>query len=313
MARPLSTNKLIDNIKLRSMLPATNVTFKPEDFLSFVSDEMDMGIVPHVMSYHEDYLLDTVQLSITADQTRYKIPNRAVGNKVRDVRYRDNSNGLFEMTRVQKEDEMYYQYNIGGGGALGLRPFMIEADEIVLLQGTVPGLGGFLEIVYYLRPNQLVTEDTVCKVTSINTVTNVVGIDKYPTNFDGETTFDITSSKSPYKLVAMDIVPTSLPSSTNLFFTFSTLPKNLNIGDIIALQEETIIPQVPVELHSMLAQRVAIRCLEALGDTQGLTNAMAKLQEMEAKTGSIIDDRVEGSPKKVINFHTFLRRTRSRI
>jgi hypothetical protein len=61
----------------------------------------------------------------------------------------------------------------------------------------------------------------------------------------------------------------------------------------------------------MLAQRVTMRCLEALGDQAGLTLAAAKLLEMEQKTGSLIDSRVEGAPLKVAPKNTFLRRGRN--
>lgn len=308
--RCLSTDNLIASVKRRAMLPSTQVTFKEEDFLAFANEEMDMGLVPHVLSFHEDYLLDTVSLELEGDKLRYKIPHRAIGNKVRDVRFRDANGNLYEMTRVQKEDEMYFQYNSAGSGPTTLRTFMVEADEIVMPQGTLPGNIGFLEIVYYLRPNEIVSEDRVCRITSIDTVNKKVTVDKFPSVFTGETIFDITSGKSPYKLVVMDVEPTTVANETDLFFTFTELPKNLNIGDVIALSEETAIPQVPIELHSMLAQRIAIRCLEALGDSQGLQNAMTKLQEMEYKTGSVIDDRVEGSPKKIVNFHSFLRNQR---
>jgi hypothetical protein len=290
--RRLSTDNLISSVKRRA------------------NEEMDLGVVPHILSFHEDYLMDTVSLPIDGSTSRYKIPNRAIGNKVRDVRYRDGNGNLSEMTRVQKEDEMYYQFNGGGAVTMGLRPFLIEADEIVIPEGSNPNIGGFIEIVYYLRPNEIVSEDRTCKITAIDTNTKTITIDSFPDAFDGETVFDITSSKSPYKLVTMDITPTTLPDVSNLFFVVDELPSGLSVGDIVALSEETIIPQIPLELQSMLAQRIAIRCLEALGDTAGLTNAMAKLQEMEFKTGSLIDNRVEGSPWKVVNFHSFLRSRR---
>jgi hypothetical protein len=64
---------------------------------------------------------------------------------------------------------------------------------------------------------------------------------------------------------------------------------------------ESCIPNVPTELHAILAQRVACRVLEAIGDTQSLQNANSKLQEMEGKAGVILDSRVEGAVHKVVN------------
>ena len=79
-------------------------------------------------------------------------------------------------------------------------------------------------------------------------------------------------------------------------------------ADLVTLAGETIIPQIPDELHSMLAQRVACRCLEALGDQQGLQAANLKLAEMEAKSATLINDRIESSPQKIVNRNSPLMR-----
>jgi hypothetical protein len=92
-----------------------------------------------------------------------------------------------------------------------------------------------------------------------------------------------------------------------------TIPAKLQINDVIALPEETTIPQIPIELHSMLAQRAAMRCLESLGDNTGLQAAAAKLADMEAKTASLIDNRVESSPLKVVPRHGLITRTQNNI
>jgi hypothetical protein len=51
----------------------------------------------------------------------------------------------------------------------------------------------------------------------------------------------------------------------------------------------------------VLAQRVAQRVLEAIGDSEGLNNATAKVAEMENKLSTMLDNRVEGAPRKVVN------------
>jgi len=47
-----------------------------------------------------------------------------------------------------------------------------------------------------------------------------------------------------------------------------------------------------------------------LGDATGVQIATVKLQEMEQKTSTLIDNRAEGSPQKIAPKHTFLRRGR---
>ena len=435
MARYLSTNALIDSVRRRAMLPKTQITFTEADFLAFANEEMDIGVVPHILSFHEDYLLVSKDIPLQRDIRRYNIPDRAIGNKLRDVAYVDPSGNVFEMTRIFIEDTPYFQYGPMGSVNGPLKAYYTEGTEVVLMPSDNPNINGYLRMSYYTRPNQLVSESEVAKITAIDYLNGILTVDQIPSSFSGESTFDITSSKSPYKLVGEDLVPnaqagtvftfgtqqtysiTCVPfaSITNASYftvndntqtvstrhgfyfdktgstpapvvagvtmhkidistdttaanvatrvaaqlaifsptyfiasalgsvvTFSnagnsvsvgnnysiqnisteltilqtqvgtnTLPLNLNIDDIFAVKEQTIIPQIPVELHSMLAQRVAVKCLEALGDQQGLQAAMVKLAEMEIKTGSLIDNRVEGSPLKVAPKHTFLRRSRN--
>lgn len=434
MSRYLSTNKLIQDVTRRAMLPITNVTFKEEDFLAFANEEMDIGVVPHILSFHEDYLLISEDIPLEANITRYQIPDRAIGNKIRDVSYKDPAGTIFEMTRIFIEDEPYFQYGPLGSVNGPLKAFYTEGNEIVLMPEINNSIYGHLKISYYVRPNQLVSEIDVAKIASVDYNNGILTIDELPISFSGQTVFDITSSKSPHKLIGKDLIPNaqagkvftfgtqqiytltavaqasivdssyitltdSTLSTTNVqYFWFdktgsspapsitgnltrvdisaavtdidvataiqavlsvysptyiistqigntltiknagnsvsvgnnffitdntdlfnvtqiqqgtNTLPRAINITDIFAIAEQTIIPQIPVELHSMLSQRIAIRCLEALGDQNGLQAAMIKLAEMEVKTGSLIDNRVEGASLKVAPKHTFLRRSRN--
>lgn len=427
--KTLTTKKLIDLVGLKALLPTTQSTFLEKDFLSFINEEMDMGVVPHILMYHEDYFLYTESIDLSVESNRYTIPNRAIGNKLRDICYNDGSS-LHEMTRISVEDiaESFDDFRTNAS-----RAFYIEGDEIVVPMSLSTGK---LNISYYIRPNSLVSEDEVAYITAINKNNGLVTVDKYPTKFLNIPAFDITSSKSSFKLVSKELIPNGLANDVNLNFTFGTIkkeqytlplfanitsssyiqvidnsqglnqknvfwfdktgfdvapiisganlyrvaiisalnnndviasllslfnssfsdnrlimqqidadnitienggsgisvganflttasftiltnviqagtvtiPKKLNVDDVIALPEETSIPQIPIELHPMLAQRVVMRCLEALGDTPGLQAAAAKLADMEAKTASLIDNRVESAPLKVVPRHTPIKR-----
>lgn len=310
MARYLSTDKLIESVKLRAMLPENQVTFKESDFLQFANEEMDNTVVPFVHSFREDYLVVNKEVDTESNETRYKIPHRAIASKLRDLQYKDNAGNIYPLTRIFIEDKSYFQFNNIPVNSSSYSTFIVEADEVIFPENTVGNPGEKLVFIYYQRPNQLVTEDRVARVTAINTNTNTITLDSFPSAFVGVSTFDIVSSKSPFSWVATDITPTSLPTTSNLTMTFSELPRYISVGDVVSLPEETIIPQIPVEVHSLLAQRVAMRCLEALGDTQGLTNASAKAQEMEQRLGGVLNERVEGAILKVNNMTSTLRNAR---
>jgi hypothetical protein len=90
----------------------------------------------------------------------------------------------------------------------------------------------------------------------------------------------------------------------------STALAGLVKGDYICLANEAIIPQLPPDLHNGLAERAAARVLEALGDQQGLQSAMVKIQDIEQRQGNLLDNRVDGSPQKVLNRNSLLRNGR---
>ena len=293
------------------MLPQTQATFKEDDFLAFANEEMDMGIVPHILSYHEDYLLHEAYIPMSPSISDYAIPYRATGNKVREISYVDTSGNVFEMTRVTVEDLPYYQNGSSGTNGNGIRAFYIEGDEIIILPTGRHGLTGQLKISYYLRPNSIVSESRISTITAIDRTTGVITVNNVPSNLITASEMDFLPTKSPHKRLAIDITPTAVDVTGKTYtFDVDSIPTNLVVGDQLALSEECMIPNIPDDLHSMLAQRVACRCLESLGDQQGLQAANMKLAEMEIKTGQIIDDRVEGSALKVVNRHGFLRSSR---
>lgn len=306
MAKWYSSSTLIESVKRKAMIPATQQTFLDADFLAFANEEIDMGIVPHVLTFHAEYFLVTDYVTLTPNTSRYEIPTRAIGGKLRDVSYQDTGGNIFEMSRIKVDDVPSYQNNVIQNS---FTLFYIEGNDLVLIPVTGANPIGFLRFSYYLRPNEMVEEDTVAIVTSIDLSTGNITVAGVPDNITLPDTLDIVQTKPPFSTLARDITATAINTTTDtITFNIADIPTNLAVGDQIALAGQTITPQIPADLHSMLAQRVAARCLEALGDQQGLSAANAKLTEMEQKTGAIIQDRVEGAPQKIVNVHSTLKR-----
>ena len=88
---------------------------------------------------------------------------------------------------------------------------------------------------------------------------------------------------------------------------YTHIPSELIIGDHVCLAEETIVPQLPSELHSYLAQQAASVCVESIGDDKEVAIMNSKLAKMEKNTIRLIDNRVEGAPQKVNPRHNLLR------
>lgn len=312
MPGSLTTNTLIDSIKRKAMLPSTQNTFRTVDFLAFANDEMDIGVVPSILSLHEEYYVYSEEIPLEADKSRYPIPYRAIGGKLRDLFYQDTNGNLKELSRIQPEDKAIYQLQSTNTGFIF---FYIEGNDIILTPQVSSTPTGSLVASYYLRPNDLVEESRAAVITSISSSLGVTTytVDGVPTGMSTSTEIDIIQARSGHKTKVFDINPNSVNSNTSIItFLDTDLPDDVIVGDYVCFAGETIVPQCPSDLHNILAQRVAARCLESLGDTAGLNAANAKIAEMEVKTGNIIDSRVDGSPQKVTNFRGILQYTRFR-
>jgi hypothetical protein len=190
----------------RAMLPSNQNTFSEDDFLEILNEEMNIGVVPHVLSFHEDYYLRTVTIPFIIGETSYDIPHRAMGNKLREVRLKDANGNLFELTRISVEDQPYFQYNNFGIGSNTLRTFSIQGSTIVFNSPPTDtsGIGGFLDIVFYDRPNSLVAESRTARVSAFDRTLNTITLDNFPAAFANQTMFDVTSITNPHKLIIIE-------------------------------------------------------------------------------------------------------------
>jgi len=209
------------------------------------------------------------------------------------------------MTRIGVGDLPDYN---GSYSQNTLYAYYIENNEIVLVPNNVGLVTGSLRFSYYLRPNQLVTEDKIGIITDIDPVTGELSLTQIPDAFSTNQKFDIVSSRSPHRTLALDIDATAINATTGtVTFSVNDLPHRLEEGDHVCIAGQTIIPQIPSDLHSVLAHKVAMRCQEAMGDTAALQLSTQKERRMEDRLTNLIDNRVEDAPRKIVNRHGLLR------
>ena len=305
MSSYMTSDTLIASIERRAHIPESQVTFTDDDFLAFANEEMNIGLVPAVLQFHEEFFVFKQYVPLQPFTAAYDVPSRAIGGKIRALFYVDQSGNFKEMARILPEDQVFYQQRatINYPNA-----FYMENDSVVLVPEIQQTPTGNLVFSYFQRPNQLVPSNQVASVTNINLLTGQIVVDGIPTQFSLTNTVDFLQTNGGHKTLAMDILPTGISTLLNtITFTVGTIPTSLSVGDTISIAGTTDIPQVPDELHVVLAQRVACRCLEAQGDQAGLQAANMKLQEMEVKMGMLIDNRTEGNPQKINNLRGALR------
>lgn len=297
MAYYFTSADLISSVKRRANIPDAQAMVTDAEILAYANEEMLLNLVPLVVSKHEDYYLIEEPVSVVSTQKEYPIPYRALGSKIRELAFKREDETYVELHRVSVDritDQNYRYY-----GDYTSNRFYIKNESVVIDATSTIDNYNTLAFFYNIRPNQLVDSDRVAVITSIDTATGTVAVDSIPENITASSKIDFVKLNAPHRILDYDVTPTTLDTSNN-FFTFDTsdLPTGLAVGDRICLQNETDLVNAPSELHSMLAEMVAARVLESIGDTEGLSAANNKLARMEKSTEYLIDNRVTGSPIK---------------
>lgn len=313
MSKVLTSSGLISSIKRRAMIPSDQSTFTDDDFLDMLNEEIQYFAVPHLLRSHEEYLMVFEDFALDGTTNEYEIPYRAIGNKLRELSYVTNASGLtgsntseqvFELSRISVEDLPDYNNYFSSSYT---ENFYLKGNKVVLL-GEFALTDAVLRMHFYLRPNHLVLEKNVGTISGIDTTNGIITVSNFPTTFSSLPLMDFVKHKSPNTILDYDLQPTAVNSSTKtITFAAADLPSDLEVGDYLCLAQETPVPQFPAELQGILAQRVAVAALEALGDQEGLVSAQRRLQDMEKASTDLIENRVEGAPEKINSRHSALK------
>lgn len=302
----MDSDEIVASIKRRISIPENQSTFTYDEILAVANEEMLISVVPSILKLHEDFFLFDSTQDLEASVSAYAIPYRAIGQRLYDVQYLDENDNYQEMTRISKGDRPDYQ----GAGDASVYTFYIDNNNIVLIPsvGTTPT--GSLVMTYYLRPSRLVNTNRLATITAINTSTGAItcsgGI---PTHFTTSLTYDLCMVNSPHRPLAIDLTASAVSTVTDIItFTAADLPDTLAVGDHVIVATECCIPQIPSDLHVALVQRACEVITEAQGDGEGLKNNKIRNAQMDNATGTMLDSRIDSSPRKIVNSKGFLGR-----
>ncbi len=300
---PYLASNLIADIKRRGQIPETSDgSYGTADILAFASDEIQGYLASFMQGIREEWFVRAYDydLSNTNNQVNFDIPPRSIGSSIRQVLLGSTPNNWIILQRVEPRESYsaYYGLTPNTFGNSGFGPGYIFEDTHIKLLSASYG-GPTLRIMYFLRPNRLVLESACGLITAIDTNTNEVTVSDAPTTFTDGTYYDFIKSKPGFNTLALDQVA----NITGNVLTFAdTLPTDLVVGDYIALAGESPIPQIPVELHQLLAQRVVVKILESAGDPKmQVAREMLESQRMEALI--LATPRSVGDSRFIKNIH----------
>ena len=302
-----NNDDLLKSIKLGCMVPVSQIALSDEDILFLASEELELDVLSSVLQAREEYnvYVDT-QPKNTSGQ--YPIPSRASGSRLRSVFLKDSNNNLYRCSEISVDEVPLLQnyYNNGVWDPM----FYVQNNKVIFLNQTAQTISAaYVVLHYYLDPNSLVLPSAALTITSIDTVTGQIMVSErqIPDTFDPGTTIDFIKGTPSNIIEGMDIEVVSVSSNTPvtaqkyIYVDPSDLPSDLAVGDYVSIAGTSPVPQLTSNLRPLLAQATICRILESQGDNNNIAIAQKKLDKMVKGMSTLIQDRTEGNPKKIVN------------
>lgn len=311
MARILTGDRLINSVRSRTMSPDDTSVFDDDGILDIIDEEMTVQVLDKLIALHGENLTISVDVARNSSGV-YTIPYRSIGNKLRDVSL-IQGNQIYELAQISIGELPDHSYGLSYAGDLDY--FYVENNKVKLVDPETSY--DSIRIRYYLRPNYLTKVNkagiigTITTDVDANTVT--LTMSQMGRNFTASSTFDIVQAKTPNKIRSFDLTPTAYVSNgttgtiTFAYTDLSDIISDLEAGDYVTIAGETPVPNIPTEMHPLIAQAAAVQILDSLGDTESLRNAENRLKKISDSVQFLIDDRVELAPKKIKPRHGALR------
>jgi hypothetical protein len=288
-----SADDLIAAAKRRGCIPTAQATFAIADFLAQADEEIRSYLLPLIRRVQEDYYLQTADFPVSAavDQVgtiagaQYRIPYRAVGGTLRELYFLNAAGSPVDVPRISVDDLAGASFGVYFLG--NTIQFVNRANISVAT----------LRMVYYLRPSALVLASSAAQVQSVNAAAKQVTLASVPTGYAGNATWDLLRGRPGFEMLGFDLAGT-LSGSTITFA--ATLPGDLAAGDYVCLPEQSPVPQVPAELHPLLAERLAGSFLKSQSDREGWQDSKAEQARLETDAMLLLSQRLAGAPKKIV-------------
>jgi hypothetical protein len=295
----LTADNLLTQIKLSGTVPENQELMTAPKILALADEEIAGVIVPLLDSTNQEFFVTQENETVSAGKSLYKIPYRAIGRKLRDLKIDDGSGNVRSVTLVTLEESQIYKQS---GSVAG---FYFMADKIAVVPTPIASTE-ILQKFYNFRPSKLITTTNAGVVTGISGLTLTLSV--VPMGFTPGYLVDLVGAKSGYQTLGYDIAVTGVAGNQ---VTLASVPTDLEVGDYICQAEKSPVIQLPDDCFTFLVKLTTKRVLESVGDYDGANNLKDSLKKLEIALLKIFQPRVEGASIKIINRNGLLGGPRS--
>lgn len=305
MAQTWTTTELLADIRAQMRLPDDDPDATNAVLLAEATRQLHTKFVPLVRKVREEYYQVYEDQALSAGVSDYPVPSRAAMSSVRAVLVVDPDGNVNPLHPKPNSDRHDY---VGGTGSPSHYAFV--DDQVVLLPAPATSTDS-LRIVYELRPSSLILP-TQCD--SLATVADFTSEDPpyYVLTFTDNNTWtvgtylDIIRATPPFS-VAMLGCTWDETLVFGLYTRDDATQRVPRVGDYICNSGESPVPQIPAELHPVLAKATAAAYMAPID--LDLSKRLKDEVESELATATaLMSPRQQGRQIKIRSRNSPLRR-----
>ena len=291
----MNSEALIALVRRLTSVPDTSALGSTDaELLQTLDEAMVSYLLPRMNNLRENF--NVLRERVTA-AARTRLPSRAAFNKLNDIYFVVNS-ARHRLAYIPSEELDGFTFSGGGGVPSG---YLLEGNVIVLLPEA--SYSGQLELAYTFTPGRLVLPAETRTIDSI--AGNVVTLSSGISAWLAETRFDISSpdSGSQPNVWHAEAALSGVGNDTLTFVedidgsVFGTTP--CAVGDVVTLSGETLYPNLPVELHPLLARAAALQIAESLGSANQVRIHGQVLEGWLREETKALSTRIESRPHAI--------------
>lgn len=289
----MDSGELLTALRTTAFLPTADPVFDDARLRVELTDAQHTVVERAVLNSRGGYWLKRDVRTTDGTTTRYRIPYRALGGVLRDVKLG---------TSVAAAKSTTKRYQMFGD--------VLEFEQ-------APDANLTLVFEYYLRPSRFVEPQTDGRVTAIDNTSadpNVT-LNAIPDRMLGSGAPAVISSLSRADIVKPNgwhevclVNEIIIIIGSTIHFTPGTDLSDVEVGDFVRAADESEWPALPDDFHRMLADIAASNVLLSKKNTEGAGAIMQKVGPVAERFLDIITPRVKAQPPAVIPTVGILRR-----
>lgn len=285
-----SLTALLADVRRVGSIPAAAGTGSQDaDLIAHLNSAL-LTVSAEVIKCREGFLRRYKDYSISATTNRYRIPTRAVGNRLAALLLLDSGGRV-----LRKLDEIAYSNLSQFNNVTDVMGYMLEAGDIVMTPVNPSGAVATIRMVFYCRPGQL-DSSLDAAAGDCFTVTAVSGNILTLMASHGLTTLtkvDVLKGGAPFEYLSVDELPGAAASTT---VTVAD-GRRVEVGDFVCKADKSPVAQVPDCFQPVLVALAAQKFWRALNDSEAVKSLELELYGADGKNGLVGEARALISPR----------------